>query len=209
MREERTGDWRNFTRWREIKCSMFLVGDRLELVTSKEAEFGTGGSGISAQLMSLMVAGGRKGAQAGAGYVAAAGESDWAFHLEAGPSWPGCGWPRGASGRLNSGWLVPSASSSPCTEPKPSPSGQVGVGQLEDYPSGAQGQVGGFGSHPCWSLGRVQTGPGPLRLHSPAGPRRPWVTSEAEPAARVERYPGASGGLLPHPLAPSCHSCQR
>lgn len=102
------------------------------MVTSREARPGTGGFGISAQLESLVVAGGRQGALVDAGSVAAAGGYGWAVHHEAGPSWPVCGWPREASGRPNPGWPVPGASSNPCTRPKTLPIGLVGVWQCEN-----------------------------------------------------------------------------
>lgn len=172
------------------------------MVTSREAGPGTGGFGIAAQLESQALVGERQEALVGAGCVAAAEGYGWAFHPGAGPSWPVCGWPRGASGRLNPGWPVPGASSSPCTGSKTSPTGLVGVGQCGDYPAGAQGQANGCGSHPCWFWGRVQTGPGPPQPHSPVGHERPWVIGAGEPATRVERYPGASGGPAAAPICP-------
>lgn len=61
------------------------------MVTSREAGPGTDGFGISAQLESLVVVGGRQGALACAGCVVVVGEYGWAVQPEAGPSWPVCG----------------------------------------------------------------------------------------------------------------------
>ena len=176
--------------------------EELELVTSREAGPGTGALGISAHQASLAVAGGRQEGPAGAGCVEAAGGYGWAAHPEAGPNWPVCGQPRGAGRWLNFGWPGPGASSSLCTGPKTWPKGLVGVGQCEDYLVGAQGQEYSYGNHPCWSWGTVQTGPGPPRLPSPAGPGRPWVIGAAEPATRVKRCPGACGGPAVAPICP-------
>lgn len=172
------------------------------MVTSREAGPGTGEFGIAAQPESLLVVGWRQGALAGAGCVVAAEGSGWAVHHETGPSWPMCEWPREASRRLTLGRPVPDASSSPCTGPKTLPTRLVGVGQCGDYYARAQGQADGCGSHLCWSWGRVQTGPGPPQPHSPVGPGRPWVIGAAEPATRVEKCLGASGGPAAAPICP-------
>lgn len=119
------------------------------MVTSREAGSWPGVFEISAQLESLMATCGRLTALVGAGFVAAAWEFDWVVHSEIGPSWPAYGWPTGASGRLNPGWLVPDASSSPCTGPKTKLTGLEGVWQYGDCAVGAQAQEDGYRSHFC------------------------------------------------------------
>lgn len=173
-----------------------------KLVTSREAGPGTGEVGVSAQLESLVAAGGRLRGLVGVGNVVVAGEFGWAVHSEIGPSWPTYGWPRGASGTLNPGWLVPGASSSPCTGSKTVPTGLEGVGRCGDYAVGAQAQADDYGSHSYWSWGRVQISPDPQQPHNLARPERPWVTGAAKPATRVGRCYGASGGPVVAPIYP-------